>query len=97
MSFSKTDVRPSRRSRYFSIDKTTLKGKKRDKSTALARHVSMYLLREEVQLPLATIGKVMGGRDHTTVMYACQRIVTQLKADTRLRRDLLNIRESLAA
>jgi len=83
--------------RYFSIDKTTLKGKKRDKSTALARHVSMYLLREEVQLPLATIGKVMGGRDHTTVMHACQRIATQLKADTRLRRDLLNIRESLAA
>ncbi len=83
--------------RYFSIDKATLKGKKRDKSTALARHVSMYLLREEVQLPLATIGRVMGGRDHTTVMHACQRITTQLKADTRLRRDLLNIRESLAA
>ena len=83
--------------RYFSIDKATLKGKKRDKSTALARHVSMYLLREEVQLPLATIGRVMGGKDHTTVMHACQRIGTQLKADTRLRRDLLNIRESLAA
>ena len=83
--------------RYFSIDKTTLKGKKRDKSTALARHVSMFLLREEVQLPLATIGRVMGGRDHTTVMHGVQRIAKQLEADTRLRRDLLNIRESLAA
>ena len=82
---------------YFSIDKSTLKGKKRDRTTAQARHVSMYLLREEVQLPLATIGRVMGGRDHTTVIHACRRIERQLEADTRLRRDLMNIRESLAA
>ena len=83
--------------RYFSIDKSTLKGKKRDRTTAQARHVSMYLLREEVQLPLATIGRVMGGRDHTTVIHACRRIERQLEADTRLRRDLMNIRESFAA
>jgi chromosomal replication initiator protein len=83
--------------RYFSIDKSTLKGKKRDRATAQARHVSMYLLREEVQLPLATIGRVMGGRDHTTVIHACRRIERQLEADTRLRRDLMNIRESFAA
>ena len=83
--------------RYFSIDKSTLKGKKRDRTTAQARHVSMYLLREEVQLPLATIGRVMGGRDHTTVIHACRRIGKQLEADTRLRRDLMNIRESFAA
>ncbi|MCY4528700.1 MAG: chromosomal replication initiator protein DnaA [Chloroflexi bacterium] len=83
--------------RYFSIDKSTLKGKKRDRPTAQARHVSMYLLREEVQLPLATIGRVMGGRDHTTVIHACRRIERQLEADTRLRRDLMNIRESFAA
>ena len=82
---------------YFSIDKSTLKGKKRDRTTAQARHVSMYLLREEVQLPLATIGRVMGGRDHTTVIHACRRIERQLEADTRLRRDLMNIRESFAA
>ncbi len=83
--------------RYFSIDKSMLKGKKRDRTTAQARHVSMYLLREEVQLPLATIGRVMGGRDHTTVIHACRRIEQQLEADTRLRRDLMNIRESFAA
>ncbi len=83
--------------RYFSIDKSTLKGKKRDRTTAQARHVSMYLLREEVQLPLATIGRVMGGRDHSTVIHACRRIERQLEADTRLRRDLMNIRESFAA
>lgn len=84
-------------SRYFSIDKATLKGRKRDKATAQARHVSMYLLREEVQLPLATIGRVMGRKDHTTVIHACKRIEQQLEADTRLRRDLMNIRESLVA
>lgn len=83
--------------RYYSIDKATIKGKKRDRATAEARHISMYLLREEVQLPLATIGRVMGGRDHTTVIHACRRIEQQLKADTRLRRDLMNVRESFAA
>jgi len=84
-------------SAYFSIDKQTIVGKRRDKAAALARHVAMYLLREEANLPLTTIGRLLGGKDHTTVLHACQRITAQIDADAHLRRDVINIREALAA
>ena len=82
---------------YFGVDVETLKGRKRDKKTAKARQVAMYLLREESQLGLATIGEVLGGKDHTTVRHGCDRITNQLSVDASLRRDVINIRETLAA
>ena len=82
---------------YFGMDVETLKGRKRDKKTAKARQVTMYLLREESQLGLATIGAVLGGKDHTTVRHGCDRITNQLSVDPSLRRDVINIREMLAA
>ena len=83
-------------SAYFSIDKETLKGRRRDKQTALARQVAMFLLREEANLTLASIGRVLGGKDHSTVLHACQRIEGQIDVDSYLRRDILNIRDALA-
>ena len=84
-------------SSYFGVDVETLKGRKRDKKTAKARQVAMYLLREESQLGLSTIGEVLGGKDHTTVRHGCDRITNQLSVDPSLRRDVINIREMLAA
>ena len=83
-------------SAYFTIDKETLRGRRRDKQTALARQTAMYLLREEANLPFATIGRLLGGKDHTTVLYACQRISSLLNSDAHLRRDVINIRDSLS-
>ena len=80
---------------YFDIDKDILKGPRRDKHTALARHVAMFLIREEANLPYVAIGHVLGGRDHSTVMHACKRIGKQVAVDSHLRRDVLNLRESL--
>ena len=84
-------------SAYFSIDKETLLGRKRDKQTALARQITMYLMREEAKLSLAAIGRFLGGKDHTTVLHACQKISAQFDLDTHLRRDIINIRETLAS
>ena len=83
-------------SSYFSIDKEVLIGRRRDKETALARQVAMYLLREEANLTLKAVGQVLGGKDHTTVLHACIRIADQLNSDSRLRRDVINIRDALA-
>ncbi len=80
---------------YFSTDEETLKGRRRDKQTALARQVTMYLLREEAGLALATIGRILGGKDHTTVLHACQRITHRTNTDPHLRRDVINIRDAL--
>jgi len=80
---------------YFGVDDELLKGRRRDKHTALARQVAMYLLREETGLPLTTIGKLLGGKDHTTVMHACNRVSQQVTLDGHLRQDVTNIREAL--
>ena len=82
---------------YFSVDKDILLGRRRDKETALARQVAMYLLHEEANLSLTTIGRFLGGKDHTTVLHACRRITSKLDVDPHLRRDLINIREALAS
>jgi chromosomal replication initiator protein len=82
---------------YFSISKDTLAGRRRDKQTAMARQVAMYLLREEINLSLTSIGRLLGGRDHTTVLHAHRRIGHQINVDSHLRRDVVNIREALIA
>jgi chromosomal replication initiator protein len=82
---------------YFSVEKEVLVGRRRDKHTALARQIAMYLLREETNLSLTAIGRFLGGKDHTTVLHACQKISGNLNTDTHLSRDVLNIREALTS
>lgn len=82
---------------YFTIDENTLKGRRRDKPTALARQIAMYLMREEANMPLTAIGRFLGGKDHTTVMHACQRIGDQIAIDSHIRREVHNLREALLA
>ena len=84
-------------SEHFGVSVEAIKGRKRDKRTAQARQVAMYLLREESQLDLTVIGKTLGGKNHTTVSRGCDRISNQLNVDAQLRRHLINIREALAA
>ena len=80
---------------YFATDHDTIMGRRRDKHTAMARQITMYLLREEANMQVTAIGRFLGGRDHSTVLYACTKITNQLNMDPHLRRDILNIRESL--
>jgi chromosomal replication initiator protein len=55
----------------------------------------MYLLREEVNCSLPQIGEALGGRDHTTIMYGCEKIADLLERDDHLRRQVIDIREQL--
>jgi chromosomal replication initiator protein len=57
--------------------------------------VVMYLLRQEANVSLPQIGEALGGRDHTTVIYACEKVADMLERDDRLRRQVLQIREQL--
>ena len=59
---------------YYSITPEDIKGSSRQKNTALARQISMYLIRKLINMPLADIGEVMGGKDHSTVMYSIKKI-----------------------
>ena len=80
---------------YFDVEVEVLKGRRRDKQTALARQVAMYLLREDAHLTLKAAGLALGGKDHTTVMHACVRIASLANEDPDLRQGLITIRESL--
>jgi chromosomal replication initiator protein len=82
---------------YFHLRDDDLKGRKRDRKTATARQVAMYLLREDARLGPSAIGRMLGGKDHTTVIHGCGRITSRLDTDPDLRRDVLNIRETLSS
>ncbi len=60
--------------RYFGIGLADLRGGCRDRKVALARQVAMYSVRKNIGLSLNEIGKIFGGRDHTSVLYACRKI-----------------------
>ncbi len=77
----------------LSIDR--LLGRDRSREVALPRQIAMYLLREEINVSLPQIGVALGGRDHTTVMYACDKVADLMERDDRLRRQVLSIREKL--
>lgn len=77
---------------YFSLGKRKLLGPTRARPVALPRQILMYLLRTELGLPLQEVGRIVGGRDHTTVMHAVEKISTSLSTDDRLRQDVLGIK-----
>lgn len=74
-----------------------LLGRERTRDVAMARQIAMYLLREEASLSLPQIGAILGGRDHTTVMYACQKVTELIEQDDHTRRQVLSVRERLYA
>jgi len=79
----------------FGLSPEELIGRGRSREVALPRQVAMYLMREEVNASLPQIGEALGGRDHTTVMYACEKVADMIERDDRLRRQVLQIREHL--
>lgn len=80
---------------HFGLEPMALKGPRRDKTTATARHIAMFLLREEAQRPLTEIGRLLGGKDHTTVLHACEKVRLQMDTDPHVRHALLTLRERL--
>ena len=80
---------------YYHVDLADLTGRSRSKEIVLPRQMAMYLLREETGSSLPQIGDVLGGRDHTTVMYAHDKMTEEIETNDTRRRELLAIRERL--
>jgi chromosomal replication initiator protein len=79
----------------FGVTIAQLKGRDRSREIALPRQIAMYLLREQGNASLPQIGAVLGGRDHTTVMYACDKVADLIERDDRLRKQIFAIRENM--
>ncbi|MFW6249933.1 MAG: chromosomal replication initiator protein DnaA, partial [Alkalispirochaetaceae bacterium] len=69
---------------YFNLSSGELKGKKRTRAVAFPRQLAMYITREITEASMTDIGLEFGGRDHTTVMHACQRIESRMRSDPTL-------------
>src|SRR3990170_2827847 len=80
---------------HFGIDEDRLLSRDRSRQVALPRPVAMFLIREETDASPPPIGDVLGGRDHTPVMYGCDKIAARLETDDALRRQVIAVRERL--
>ena len=80
---------------HFGVDEDRLLSTDRSRQVALPRQVAMFLIRQGTDASLPKIGEVLGGRDHTTVMYGLDKIASLLETDDNLRRRVAAIREAL--
>jgi len=79
----------------FDVDEDRLLSRDRSREVALPRQIAMYLIRNETTASLPQIGEALGGRDHTTVMYGCEKIANVIETDESLRRSVSSIRERI--
>jgi chromosomal replication initiator protein len=95
----RSDVQPQKIielvAREWQTTVEALLGRDRSQKIAQPRQVAMYLMRKETDASLPQIGEVLGGRDHTTVMYAIQKIASDIETKTDLRKRVVNIKQQL--
>jgi chromosomal replication initiator protein len=77
---------------YYGLSPDDITGKKRDLKTSHARHVAMYLLRQQNHTNLSQIGKILGNRDHSTVVHGCEKITAAIATDSQLSKSIEDIR-----
>jgi chromosomal replication initiator protein len=82
---------------YYGVDLDQLRGQKRDKNIVMPRQIAMFLMREETDVSLLRIGAELGGRDHSTVLHACDKINRESATNDELRREIASVRELIYA
>jgi len=70
---------------YFGITPANIHSSKKNRTIALARHFSMYLVRKHTNMSSSEIGRFMGNKNHATVLLACKKIEDQIKQNAELR------------
>ena len=81
---------------YYKIRMSDLLSAKRNRSLARPRQLAMSLAKELTNHSLPEIGDAFGGRDHTTVLHACKKIVDVCLTDNKMKQDLINLRRALS-
>ena len=78
---------------FYNISEKDIFEQTRKKQIVLPRQIAMYLLREDFNSSYPYIGEKFGGKDHTTVIHAYEKISDEIKNDEKLRDDIRQIRE----
>ena len=82
-------------SEVFGIPVEKVMSRDRTRDVALTRQVIMYLMREEANVSLPQIGIAMGGRDHTTVIHACEKVSSLLETDHQFRSQVYRAKDMI--
>ncbi|MDP2586255.1 MAG: chromosomal replication initiator protein DnaA [Candidatus Komeilibacteria bacterium] len=82
-------------SSYFDVSIENIVGACRRKELVLPRQIVMYLMREEINASYPSIGQELGGRDHTTAIHACNKIIDVLTRDEKMKNDISMIKQRL--
>lgn len=81
--------------RYFGVSVEDLLGRQRTKEMVIPRQIVMYLLRHERNMSFPEIGKVMGGKDHSTIMHGCKKIEADISQNPKIKEDLSIIKNKI--
>ena len=79
---------------HYNVPESALASKSRKHDIVLVRQISMYLAQKYTKMPASRIGKLVGGRDHSTVIHSCNLIVQRLKVDNALQTEIDSIEQS---
>ena len=79
---------------HFGVTQQNVFSKSRKREYVQARQVSMYLAQKYTKMPSARIGKLIGGRDHSTVIHSCTTIEQRLKVDKAFLEEMNSIEHS---
>ena len=80
---------------HFSTSKDDLLGKNKRQEIVRARQVCIYLMCEMLALPLVTVGKIMGGRDHSTIIYARDKIAELMRVNDKVAKDVNDVKSAV--
>lgn len=81
--------------KYYQVSVSELKGKKRVKQIVVPRQIAMYLSRELTDNSLPKIGQEFGGKDHTTVIHAYDKVKSEMATDEQLKAAIIELRNRL--
>jgi len=79
--------------KQYQVKTSEIKGSCRKKNIATARHIAAYLLRKELQLSLEQVGSILGGKDHTTIMHAEEKIDRLFSTNQQIRHQIIEARK----
>lgn len=80
---------------YFNITTTDITGKKKNKNIVIPRQIAIYLITDLINLPLVSIGELFGGKDHTTIIYARDKISDLIKTDPKIKLQVNDIKDMI--
>lgn len=76
---------------HFNVAATSVASRSRKREFVVARQVSMYLAQKYTKMPASRIGKLVGGRDHSTVIHSCSQVESRLKIDKAFSAEIVSI------